>query len=321
MSVLLPAGLPAGFTVEPATGAHVAEVFEMLAAEQVAAFGFSPDSAEDVRAILEPAAEAASFEHVVRDPDGAVAQLWVGLREPGDPISHTWIPTHPGLPDAVSDALARTGYGLLLDWVRAHPPSGDDDIEVHSECPVGSVANPRQLEEAGFTRQRTFWEMVGPVTDANRSARGVPGLVIEQTTDVAAMHGVFNEAFVGHWGFNPTSLADYQAVEVTMPGFDPDLRYLAVVDGEPAAAMTLLRRLQTHGAMYVGELATLERFRRRGIAAALLAHAFEVAAREGLGQLVLHVDSENAHAAPSVYRRAGLEVRTAFWGYTRTVSR
>ena len=49
MSVLLPAGLPAGFTIEPATGAHVAEVFALLEAEQTAAFGFCPDTPEDVR--------------------------------------------------------------------------------------------------------------------------------------------------------------------------------------------------------------------------------------------------------------------------------
>ncbi|MGH3507671.1 MAG: GNAT family N-acetyltransferase, partial [Nocardioidaceae bacterium] len=82
-----------------------------------------------------------------------------------------------------------------------------------------------------------------------------------------------------------------------------------------------LRRAEADGAMYVGELATLAQFRRRGIASALLAHAFEVAAREGLEHLSLHVDSENAHAAPAVYRRAGLEVRTAWWGYARTLSR
>jgi hypothetical protein len=53
----------------------------------------------------------------------------------------------------------------------------------------------------------------------------------------------------------------------------------------------------------------------------LLALAFEVAARDGLGQLALHVDSENNHDAPSVYRRAGLRVRTAFWAYARTLTR
>lgn len=85
--------------------------------------------------------------------------------------------------------------------------------------------------------------------------------------------------------------------------------------------MLLSRRVETDGAMYVGDLATLEQFRRRGITSALLAFGFAVAAREGLGQLALHVDSENTHDAPSVYRRAGLEVRTAFWSYARTLSR
>ena len=162
--------------------------------------------------------------------------------------------------------------------------------------------------------------MLGPVTDEHRTGPEVPGLVIEPSHDVAALHGVLNEAFVGHYEFTPTSLEDWLTVEQTFAGFDPDLRYLATIDGEPAAAMLLSRRAESDGAMYVGELATLEQFRRRGVASVLLAHGFEIAAREGLGQLALHVDSENAHAAPSVYRRAGLEVRAAFWSYARTLS-
>ena len=321
MSALLPAGLPDGFTLEPATGAHVAEVFELVAAEQEAAFGFCPDTEEDVRSMLEPPAVAAHAEHLVRDAEGRVAQWWAMVRVPGDPIMHTWITSHPRLPDAVSDELARAGWAVVFDWIRVHPPDGaDGQIPVHSGCPAGSTAR-RHLAEAGFTRERTYWEMLGPVTDEHRSAPEVPGLVIEATHDVAALHGVFNEAFVGHYGFTPTTLENRSAFEETEPGFDPDLRFLATVDGVPAAAMTLLRRAEAQGEMYVGELATLERFRRRGIASALLAHAFEVAAREGLDRLSLHVDSQNAHAAPAVYRRAGLEVRTAWWGYGRTLSR
>ena len=310
-----------GFTVERATGDHVAEVFELVALEQTAAFGLCAESEEDVRSELEATAAVANLAQVVRDADGTVVQLWMALRDPGDPIMHTWISTHPELPDAVSDELARAGWALILDWVRAHAPDGDGDIEVHSGCPAGGVAHPRHLAAAGFTRQRTFWEMVGPVTDAKRTAPEVPGLVIEASHDVAALHAVFNEAFMGHYGFTPMSLEDWIAIERSMAGFDPDLRYLATVDGAPAAAMLLSRRVQSDGAMYVGELATLEPYRRRGIAAALLAHAFEVAAREGLPQVSLHVDSENAHSAPSVYRRAGLEVRTAFWGYARKLVR
>ena len=320
MSTTLPAGLPAGFSLEPATGAHVADVFELVVAEQTAAFGFCPDTEEDVRSLLEPPATAASSQHVVRDADGAVVQWWMALRDPGDPISHAVVSTHPRLPDAVADELARTGFAVMLEWFRAHPPEGvDGDLRVHSGCPAGSGPNPRHLTEAGFTRQHTFWEMIGPVTDATRTAPEVPGLLIEASRDVAALHGVLNEAFVGHYGFTPSTLDDWLAVQETTAGFDPSLHFLATVDGEPAAAMLLSRRVEADGAMYVDELATLEPFRRRGIASALLAHGFEVAAREGLGQLALHVDSENAHAAPTVYRRAGLEVRTAWWAYARTL--
>ena len=62
MSVLLPAGLPAGFTLEPATGDHAAEVFVLVAAEQTAAFGFCPDTEEDVRSMLEQPATTTSME-------------------------------------------------------------------------------------------------------------------------------------------------------------------------------------------------------------------------------------------------------------------
>ncbi|WP_432479650.1 GNAT family N-acetyltransferase [Nocardioides sp. GXQ0305] len=322
MSVLTPAGLPAGFTLEPATGDEVAEVFALVSAEQTAAFGFCADTEEDVRSFLEVPATVPSHERLVRDGDGSVVQWWVAIRPPGDPITHTVITTHPSLADDASDQLARAGWQEMFAWVRAHPPEGvDGEIQVHSGCPADSVANPRHLAQGGFTRRRTFWEMLGPVTDDHRTAPDVPGLTIEASHDVATMHGVLNEAFVGHYGFTPSTLEDWLSLEQAMAGFDPDLRYLATIDGDPAAVMLLSRRLESQDAMYVGELATLERYRRRGIAAALLAHGFEIAAREGLAQLALHVDSENAHSAPSVYRRAGLEVRTAFWAYARTLSR
>lgn len=318
MSVLTPAGLPEGFTIERATAAHLAEVFEVVSAEETAAFGFCPDTEEDIRADLEPPAGSASLQHVVRDESGALVQWWAAQRDPGDSITGIWMATHPRLADAVSDALANAGFRMMFDWLRAHPPEGvEGEMRVHSGCPAGSEAGARHLEAAGFTRQRTFWEMTGPVTAESRIGPEVPGLDITPSQDLAALHGVFNEAFVGHYGYTPSTLEDWTEVEKSMSGFDPNLRYLATIDGEPAAAMLLSRRMQSEGAMYVGELATLERFRRRGIASALLAYAFEIAAREGLPQLALHVDSENAHSAPAVYRRAGLEVRTAFWAYAR----
>jgi len=39
--------------------------------------------------------------------------------------------------------------------------------------------------------------------------------------------------------------------------------------------------------------------------------------RVGHCQVILHVDSSNEHDAPSVYRRAGFEVRCAFNAFAR----
>ncbi|HEX6149211.1 hypothetical protein, partial [Nocardioides sp.] len=187
MSVLLPAGLPAGFTLEPATGAHAPEVFEMLAAERIDAFGFCPDSLEDVRADLEPTASTA-IELVVRDSEGSVSQWWVALTDPGDPVFHAWISSHPRLGATVHDELSSVGWSLLLDWIRGQAQGGVRTVEVRSGCEAGSDAGHRRLQNAGFTHRRTFWEMIGPVTEQTRTGRSVPGLTISATDDTRAIH-------------------------------------------------------------------------------------------------------------------------------------
>ncbi len=321
MSVLLPAGLPAGFTLEPATGAHVGEVFSMCAAELAAAFGFCPETVEDTRAYLEPPAVSDCQQFVVRDADGSVVQWWGAVHDPGDPVVFTWIRGHPRLTATTATALADIWWVTMQPWIRSHAEDGDDQIDVRSGCAAGSEPAHRHLDNAGFTHARTFWEMLGPVTDAARAAPEIPGLTIVATDDTHTVHRVLNEGFAGHWGFTPLEYDVWIEVEQSLPGADPSLWFLAEVEGVPAAAMLLSRRLQSEGAMYVTELATLEPYRRRGIASALLALAFDRAAGEGLGQLSLHVDSENSHDAPSVYQKAGLGVRCAFHAYTRFLSR
>ncbi|MGH3348715.1 MAG: GNAT family N-acetyltransferase [Nocardioides sp.] len=320
MSVLLPAGLPAGFTLEPATGAHAPEVFDLVAAERIDAFGFCPDSLEDVRADLEPtASEAVQF--VVRDADGSAAQWWVAVTDPGDPVVHAWISSHPRLPADVHDELSAAGWVVLLGWVREQAPDGAGTVEVRSGCEEGSDAGHRRLRDAGFTHRRTFWEMLGPVTEESCTAPPVPGLTITATDDPRAVHAILEKGFEDHWGYVSVTYDDWMPVQTTLAGYDPSLWFLAEIDSTPAAAMTLSRRVEADGAMYVQELATLQEYRRRGLASALLARAFDQAAREGLGQLSLHVDSENTHDAPSVYGKAGLEVRCAFHAHVLGLQR
>jgi mycothiol synthase len=315
-------GIAGSYTSEPATGAHVNEVFEILAAEQTAAFGFCPDTVEDVRAELDPAEGALSQQRLIRDrEDGTPVQWWVLLQHSGDPIFHAWISSHPRLPDPIGDELARVGWATMLDLIREAAPPDQDEVTVHSGCPAGSDAGHRRLESAGFAHRRTFWEMTGPVnSDTRRTPVPVEGLTIKPTRDERTVHRILNDAFVGHWGYEPLQFDDWLAVEESLAGYDPGLWRLANLEGIAAAVMTMSRRTATQGALYVAELATLAPYRRHGLASALLAHAFDVAAAENYDRVGLHVDSENTNDAPSVYRRAGLHVRCAFHAYARTLS-
>jgi ribosomal protein S18 acetylase RimI-like enzyme len=313
--------LAGSYTFERATGAHVDEVFDIVAAELTDAFGFCPDTAEDVRADLEPPEGALSTQWLIRGhEDGVPAQWWAALQVPGDPIFYAWIRSRPTLPGAVGDELARVGWTTLLDWIAEAAPAGQREVKVHSGCAVGSDAGHRRLEAAGFAHERTFWEMTGPAKGGAGSKVPVKGLRIVPTRDERAVHQVLNEAFVGHWGFEPMPFDEWLAFEKSTAGYDPDLWLLAELEGVSAAAMTMSRRTHTQGALYVAELATLAPYRGRGIASALLAHAFDVAAAEGYVSVGLHVDSQNSNDAPAVYKRAGFEVRCAFHAFTRTVS-
>ncbi|CUR57317.1 exported hypothetical protein [metagenome] len=321
MSILLPAGLPAGFILDAATVAHAAELFELRAAECVEAFGFCPDTVEDVRADLALCEGSEFLQLIVRDAAGSLVQWWSTFTGPGDPTFYAWVSSDPQLAETLHDELSSAGWSVLLDWIREHAADGDGVIDVRSWCPAGSSAGHRRLAAAGFTHRRTFWEMVGPVTDVARTPPAVPGLTITAAADSRSVYPVLDKAFEEHWGYTHLEYDDWMKVLPTIPGYDPALWFLASIDSTPAAAMILTRRAVSDGAMYVAELATLKEFRRRGIAAALLATAFEVAAGEGLESVSLHVDSDNTFDAPSVYRRAGLDVRCAFHAHVRDLKR
>ncbi len=318
MSTLaLEGSLSDSFTSEPATGAHVDEVLDLVAAELVAAFGFNPETAEDVRSWLELPVGARSEQLLVRDRDhGALVQWWAAFRDPGAELWHTSIRTHPRVPADVGDMLCRSGYAQMLGWIRSETWTEQARARVHSGVARGDEAAGRRLRDAGFTYGRTFWEMIGSVADSPEPPP-VAGLTIGTTRDAATVHGILDAAFEGQWGYEPMTFGEWLTVEESLAGYDPDLWVLAELDGTAAAAMILSRRSAAERALYVQELATAEPYRRRGIAAALLRHAFDAAVGEGYEDVILHVDSSNEYDAPSVYRRAGFEVRCAFNAFAR----
>ncbi len=302
------------FTTTPATGADLAEVYALVVDAMSAVLGYCSDTEEDVRSWLEPPEGAQSAQVLVHDKEtGTLAQWWGVLQAPGDPRFDMWVHTHPGVSEADGDELTREAWETLVAWV--HDVAGTDrtgDVLVHSGCVKGDESAFRRLLEAGFVHERTFWEMAGPVREQVTDTPLVEGLTIRPAEDQATVHHVLTEGLAEHWGFDARPFDDWLAMEKSSAGYDPGLWVLAELDGTPAAAMMLTRRSAADGGLYVQELATLTGYRRRGIATALLRHAFDVARSEGYNHVVLHVDSDNPDRAPEIYRSAGLDVRHAF---------
>jgi ribosomal protein S18 acetylase RimI-like enzyme len=295
------------YEVQPATAETAEELHELFVAHRMRILGFCRITVAEVRSWLLPRPDLDGVDLVVRQRDSGLAvQWWNGSHEHGDPRYFCLVTTHPDLPQGEADQLWSAGWAWLRRWVGELSDGSGPGGVVRSACVLGDRDNQRRLGAAGFIHERTYWEMAGPVSAGVRTE--VPGLAIRGCADLGTVHALIQRGFRDHWDFHPQPLDEWLATERAAPGFEPAWWFLGELDGAPAAAMILCRY---DDALYVQELATLPEFRRRGIASALLAHAFVVARESGYREVMLHVDSENVDGAPRIYRGAGLQVRHA----------
>lgn len=127
-------------------------------------------------------------------------------------------------------------------------------------------------------------------------------------SELARIHQAVDEAFSDHWEHEPQSLEDWEHW-FHGPNQDPSLWFLAEDAGEIAGAC-LCRPHESgeHDAGYVMSLGVRRPWRRRGLALALLRHAFGEFRRRGQARVCLGVDAENTTGAVRLYERAGMRV-------------
>jgi mycothiol synthase len=132
------------------------------------------------------------------------------------------------------------------------------------------------------------------------------------------------DAFQDHWGFVERpfdeELANWAQWIDEDPDFDPSLWFLAM-DGDEIAGVCLCHRkvVEDPEMGWINSLGVRRPWRRRGLALALLHHAFGVFYRRGKHRVGLGVDASSLTGATRLYEKAGMHVQRRSVSYEKVL--
>jgi mycothiol synthase len=249
-----------------------------------------------------------------------------------------WIDTSDGLlrefrvggyvhPDWQGRGIGRT----ILAWqearARAHPAAAATDRPLALGT-WSSEANDRKIRlftHAGYERVRSFFEMLRPNLDDIELPPMPDGLEVRPVgLDRASQRQFWDadvEAFADHWGGFDASDEAFEAW-LTQPERDPALWVVGWDGDEIAGAVTNAIYAHENEAFgrergWMDTVFVRRRWRRRGLAAALVARSFVRLREEGMTQAGLGVDSDNPSGAMALYGKAGFEIHRRSGAYRK----
>ncbi len=304
--------LPFGFTSRPATPDDVQTVVDVMNAVTQTDVGKSDttpfsvgrywDSGDvkldtDTLLICAPAGQAVGFAQFIAET-------------PPTPYDvDTWV--HP--------AYVETEVGdALLQWIdqRAQQalitaPAGVPVSIEHIYVYAQNRSAQQRLEKFGYTRERVFYRMAIEFNAPPPEPQLPESITIRSFRlgeEDRVVYEVFEEAQADEWGHErlPFDKWRYYFIEAE-ENFDPEAWFLAV-EGETIVGYALCRwdRAGEPDRSTVRYLAVRRKWRKRGIALALLHAAFGGMVRHGKRGAGLGVDATSYTGADRLYVRAGM---------------
>jgi mycothiol synthase len=298
-------------TIRPATWDDLAAIAELGRVCDLHDFGSAAGEEQDIRDDWElPRVDLATDTWVAEAPDGAVVGYGVVIDEgDGNEFMSTGFvhPEHRGNGigsqlleriEARARAMNEARGGVLRAWTAP----GED---------VASLFRSREFRLAR-SMLRMDAELDAPIETAAPDGIDVRGF--EPQREARDVHAALTEAFAKHYAFVPRTFEDWADELLHRPGFDPGLWCVALDHGEVAGALVGVVRLDMG---WIADLGVRERWRRRGVGAALARHAMESFRRRGLGAVGLNVDPENETGAMRLYERLGFRPDKRYDFYER----
>jgi mycothiol synthase len=289
---------------------------------------------EDNDRVETPDAIASHYEHLERCDkarDLLVAEV------DGTPVgySRVWWDPEPDGPHVyrqvcfLDPVFGRRGIGTaIFDWnearlreIAADHDAQDKRLEVFAnDRNAGATALVR---ERGYTADTYMAEMVRPSVDDLPDHQLPEGLEIRPVTEdqMRTIWDADMEAFKDHWGFVEPSEERYQQ----FLGFaynDPTLWKIAWDDqGVAGQVKSFINNAQNeeHGRKrgWTEAISTSRRWRRRGVAKALIVESIRELAKRGMTEVALAVHTENPNGAYDLYLGLGYEVVATWTTYRK----
>ncbi len=311
--------LPAGYSVRPPTLADVSATVAMFNAVAMELLGTPQFTEEEFAADWqEPGFELSTDARIILDRAGQVVAS-VDVVSPAPHVRNfLWGRVHP---------TAR-GRGLgtyLLQWAEARLRERLDDApagaRITADCQIVADHQPAVdlLHDLGYQHIRSFYMMKTELTTTPPTPVWPAGLSLRTMRpghDEEALYRATVDSFRDHWGFVEVPFEEgfelWQHSWQSKSDHDPTLFFLVVRQAERPAeeivgyAMCDPQITDDPEMAWIRSLGVRRPWRRRGVALALLRHAFGEFHRRGIYKVGLGVDADNLTGALRLYERAGM---------------
>lgn len=326
------AGLPTGWSAHVPEEADAAELTALLRSHEENARGWPGGSPDDVLVEISRAGAEVRANLVLRD-DGGAARGWGTAHDRAAGRMLLSVVVDPVLEESLAGSVA----AVLFEWadvqaVRVGAARGLDVQQIDAGAFADDQRQHRWLEQAGYAKVRSWWQMNRPVTpeDADLDPEPREGVVIRLVErqgsgmpdegDLRTVHDILETSFADHFNSHEETFDEFVFRLREDPGHRWDHWWIAeLVDegSDPEPAGTLVGTILDGGrddagepkpdGSYVAYLGVLQSARGRGVAKSLLNAIIVDAAQEGRNRVGLEVDADSPTRADALYVSMGWE--------------
>lgn len=322
--------LPEIYTMRPTTLDDAEAVGQLWETVSKAKGLFSKSDPDDMRSSWqEPKYDLTSSSRVVLDANEEIigyCNIWDNSELPVKPW-FTWYvhPEHYG--NGVEDYLLHWMENTAQRVIERCPE--DAQIKYQTNSNRNADHRIQFLERMGYTHTRNFYRMLIEMDETLPEAVLPEGIIIRTFNypdELEAIARADNEAFKDHWGFVETPVEEdikyWKHYIENDRLFDASLYFLAVDAQTNDIAGLCLCRTEQHSkpeAAYIETVGVLRPYRRKGLALAMLHHAFGELYRRGRNQVALHVDASSLTGATRLYEKAGMRPDETWMNFQKII--